>query len=66
MVTGDTYGYERWVMFPLLGFMVYRLPYLYVGLVVLLASELIVLEVIRRTRKSADSSFTSSKSRTHD
>ena len=38
----DTYGYERWVMFPVMGFLVYRFPYLVVGLIVVILTELIL------------------------
>ena len=44
----DTYGYEHWVVLPVLGFLVYRFPYLVVGLVLLILTELIVTEVLRR------------------
>ncbi len=39
----DTYGYEKWVMFPLMGFLVYRFPFLVLGLVLLIGIELVVL-----------------------
>ena len=35
----DTVGYERWVILPILGFIVYRLPYLVVGLVLVIAAS---------------------------
>lgn len=38
----DTYGYEQLVIFPLLGFLVYRFPYLVVGLIVVTLTELIL------------------------
>ena len=44
----DTYGYEQWVVFPLMGFLVYRFPYLVVGLLLLILTELILAEVLRR------------------
>lgn len=36
----DNYGYEEWIMFPLLGFIVYRFPFLLVGLILIIAGEL--------------------------
>ena len=44
----DNYGYEQWVMFPLMGFLVDRFPYLVVGLVLVVFGELILTEVFRR------------------
>ena len=44
----DNYGYEQWVVFPLLGFLVYRFPYLVVGLLLLILTELILAAVLRR------------------
>ena len=46
----DNYGYERWVMFPLMGFIVYRLPFLVIGLIVVILAELILTEVLRRNQ----------------
>lgn len=48
----DTVGYERWVMLPILGFIVYRLPYLVVGLVLVISGELILVAAARRNVKS--------------
>ena len=48
----DTVGYERWVMLPILGFIVYRLPYLVVGLVLVISGELILLAAARRNVKN--------------
>jgi len=39
----DNYGYEKWVMFPLMGFLVYRFPFLVLGLLVLIYIELMLL-----------------------
>jgi hypothetical protein len=39
----DVYGYEKWVMFPLMGFFVYRFPFLILGLVLLIVIEVVVL-----------------------
>lgn len=47
----DTVGYERWVMLPILGFIVYRLPYLVVGLVLVISGELILIAAARRNVK---------------
>ena len=47
----DTVGYERWAMFPILGFIVYRLPYLVVGLVLMISGELILIAAARRNVK---------------
>jgi hypothetical protein len=44
----DNYGYEKWVMFPLMGFLVYRFPYLVVGLLLIILTELVLTEVFRR------------------
>jgi hypothetical protein len=44
----DNYGYEQWVIFPVMGFLVYRFPYLVVGLLLLILTELIVTAVLRR------------------
>ena len=44
----DNYGYERWVMFPLLGFLVYRFPYLVAGLLLVILAELVLTEVFHR------------------
>ena len=49
----DNYGYERWVMFPLLGFLVYRFPYLVIGLIVLILTELILTAVLRRNQETS-------------
>ena len=43
----DTVGYERWVMLPILGFIVYRLPYLLLGLVLVISGELILIAAVR-------------------
>lgn len=48
----DNYGYEQWVIFPLLGFVVYRLPILVVGLVLIVCGELILLKVVRQNVKA--------------
>lgn len=48
----DTVGYERWVMLPILGFIVYRLPYLVVGLVLVISGELILIAAARRNVKA--------------
>ena len=42
----DTYGYEKWVMFPLMGFLVYRFPFLLIGLLMLIFIELILTELV--------------------
>ncbi len=39
----DNYGYEKWVMFPLMGFLIYRFPFLVLGLVLLIGIEVVVL-----------------------
>jgi hypothetical protein len=44
----DNYGYEKWVVLPVLGFLVYRFPYLVVGLMLVILTELIVIEILRR------------------
>jgi hypothetical protein len=44
----DNYGYEKWVMFPLMGFLVYRFPYLVVGLLLIILTELVLTAVFRR------------------
>jgi hypothetical protein len=44
----DNYGYERWVIFPLFGFLVYRLPFLLAGLIVLIFVELMLSEMRHR------------------
>ena len=44
----DNYGYEKWVMLPLLGFLVYRFPYLVVGLLLIILTELVLTELFRR------------------
>ena len=44
----DNYGYEQWVIFPVMGFFVYRLPYLVVGLLLLILTELVLAAVLRR------------------
>jgi hypothetical protein len=41
----DLYGYEKWTMFPLLGFIIYRMPFLILGLLVVLYAELIWLDM---------------------
>ena len=43
----DTYGYERWVMFPLMGFLFYRFPFLLIGLLLLIFIEFILTETLR-------------------
>jgi hypothetical protein len=44
----DNYGYEKWVVLPVLGFLVYRFPYLVVGLMLVILTELVVTEILRR------------------
>ena len=44
----DNYGYEKWVMFPLMGFLVYRFPYLVVGLILVILTELIVIVMVEQ------------------
>jgi hypothetical protein len=44
----DNYGYEKWVVLPVLGFLVYRFPYLVVGLMLVILTELVVIEILRR------------------
>jgi hypothetical protein len=44
----DNYGYEKWVVRPVLGFLVYRFPYLVVGLMLVILTELVVIEILRR------------------
>ena len=44
----DTYGYEKWPIFPFMGFLVYRFPYLLVGLVGVIIVEFIVAAVFIR------------------
>lgn len=41
----DNYGYERWGAFPLFGFLVYRFPFLLVGLIVVIVAELVWTEM---------------------
>lgn len=43
----DNYGYERWLIFPVFGFLV-QLPFLAMGLVVVILVEVIWLEARRR------------------
>jgi hypothetical protein len=50
----DTYGYEQLTIFPLMGFLYYRFPYLVVGLVLLISVELISLAFIRRNVKVSE------------
>ena len=38
----DTYGYEQWIAFPLMGFLDYRFPYLMIGLIMVILAELIL------------------------
>lgn len=44
----DTYGYEKWPIFPVMGFLVYRFPYLLVGLAGVIIVKLIVASVLSR------------------
>ena len=44
----DNYGYERWIIFPLFGFLVYRGPFLLTGLLLLIYGELMLLEIRRK------------------
>jgi hypothetical protein len=44
----DNYGYEKWVVLPVLGFLVYRFPYLVVGLMLVILTELVVIEILHR------------------
>ena len=44
----DTYGYEKWPIFPFMGFLVYRFPYLLVGLAGVIIVELILVAVFKR------------------
>ena len=48
----DNYGYEQWEMFPLMGFLVYRVPFLVLGLIIVIITELILTAVIRRNQEN--------------
>ena len=50
----DSYGYEQWVMFPLMGFIVYRLPYLVMGLIAVILMGLILTAVLRRNQQDSN------------
>jgi hypothetical protein len=48
----DLQGYERWPIFPIFGFLVDRLIYLFVALLVVLYAEAILFEMFARKQKA--------------
>ncbi len=40
-------GYERWPIFPIFGFLVYRFPFLLLALAITIYAELIFIETFR-------------------
>ena len=44
----DLYGYERWEIFPIMGFLVYRFPILFIGLVFIIYAEALLFEIFPR------------------
>jgi hypothetical protein len=41
-----TVGYERWLIFPVSGFLVYRFPYLLIGLIIVIAVEAMLFDLV--------------------
>ena len=48
----NLYGYERWPIFPIFGFMVDRLIYLFFALIVVVYAEAILFEMFARKQKA--------------
>jgi hypothetical protein len=44
----DLYGYERWEIFPIMGFFVDRFPILFVTLLVVIYAEAVLLELFHK------------------
>ena len=44
----DLYGYERWAIFPIIGFLVHRFPLLLIGLLFVIYAEALLFEMLSK------------------